>query len=178
MKTLLILFSSLVLAVASHAQGTINFDNIGVGAPIYCSIVNAGFGVLPGAQAGLYVQGAGSTFSLVPGSVTTFLGNTDPLAQYLSAITVAVPSVAPGAAGTFEVRVWAGGSATWEDAITSGSKSGRSNPFTITTGGAGQPPSLPADLVGLGSFDACFPEPSTSAFGILGASLLLFVRRK
>jgi uncharacterized protein (TIGR03382 family) len=179
-RKLLRAITLLAVEIGTYGQGTINFDNIGVGPPIYDNYsTTVGAGVNPGAKAGLYVQGAGATFTLVPGSVTTFLGSADPQAQYLNAITVIVPSVAPGSAGTFEVRAWVGNSATWEDAFAAGAKQGRSFPISVTTGGAGSPPSLPADLVGLQSFAVTpFPEPSTIAFGVLGGLALLLRRRK
>jgi hypothetical protein len=177
MKKLLVALAAVLVSVATYAQGTVNFDNIGVGAPIYDVGGTVGAGVNSGAKAGLYVQGAGAGFTLVPGSVTTFLGSTDPQAQYLNGITVTVPTIAPGTAGTFEVRAWVGNNATWEDALANGAKQGRSASFQVTTGGAGSPPTLPADLTGLTTF-SLVPEPSTIAFGVIGGLALLLRRRK
>jgi len=126
-------------------------------------------------QAGLYVDSGGGNFTLVPNSTTTFLGNSGAQAQFLTGITVTVPSVAPGANGTFQVRAWSGGS-SYETALVS---KGASATFTTATGGAGVPPSLPTDLVGLTSFNVLpVPEPSTIAFGVIGGLALLLRRRK
>jgi hypothetical protein len=61
--------------------------------------------------------------------------------------------------------------------VAGGFKAGKSTAITVTTGGAGSPPSLPANLVGLTSF-SLVPEPSTYALLALGAAALFLRRRK
>jgi hypothetical protein len=60
-----------------------------------------------------------------------------------------VTNVAPASIAFCEVRFWdARTGATWNQATVRG----QSSTFQVTTGGAGSPPSLPADLTGLTSF--------------------------
>ncbi|MCL4177877.1 MAG: hypothetical protein KJ072_09045 [Verrucomicrobia bacterium] len=63
-----------------------------------------------------------------------------------------VASVAPGGPAVVEIRMWnASGGATYEEALANGGAHGTSAPFQVPTGGAGDPPSLPAGLTGLTS---------------------------
>lgn len=89
-----------------------------------------------------------------------------------------VGNVAPGQAATIVVRAWeAAGGTSFDAAKAAGAKWGESTPFTVTTGGFGSPPSLPAPLAGLTSF-SLVPEPSTYALLALGAAALFLRRRK
>jgi hypothetical protein len=70
-----------------------------------------------------------------------------------SSAVVYVPSVAPGATAFVQVRVWEVAlGATYEEARASGGRIGKSIVMALVTGGAGTPPSLPANLVGLTPF--------------------------
>jgi hypothetical protein len=90
----------------------------------------------------------------------------------------AIGTVAPGAVATVEVRAWeAAGGTSYDAALAGGFKTGASAQIAVTTGGAGSPPSLPANLVGLTSF-SLVPEPSTYALLALGAAALFLRRRK
>jgi len=170
MKKLLVAVAAVLASVAIHAQGTVNFDNLGLGAPIL-DFDGTGPGTKADAHAALFMNG-----TMVPGSMTSFFGNTDPAAQYLSALVVAIPGVTPGSAATLQVGAWTGGSSY--DAANLLSK-GLSTAFTVNTGGAGDPPSLPTDLTGFTGLTLVqVPEPSTIAFGLLGAGALLLRRRK
>jgi len=174
MKKLLVALAAVLVTAATYGQGTVNFDNIGVNAPIWApgGTRTIGAGTLPNAAAGLYVDSGGGNYTLVPGSTTTFFANSGAGAGYLNALTVTVPNVVAGQPGTFEVRAWSG-TAGYDAATIRGS----STPITITTGGAGSPPGLPADLTGLQAF-TLVPEPSTIAFGVIGGLALLLRRRK
>jgi hypothetical protein len=181
MKKLLVALAAVLVTAATYGQGTVNFDNVGINAPIFAAggtAAGTGAGTLAGAQAGLYVSSDGTangTFTLVPGSVTTFFGNSGVAAQFLNALTVSVPSVVPGTAGMFKIGAWVGGS----DFATATSQHGFSNPVTVTTGGNGTPPALPGDLNGITQFELVpVPEPSTIAFGVIGGLALLLRRRK
>lgn len=89
---------------------------------------------------------------------------------------VVVEAFPPGDSVVAQVRYWDTQSgAEWASAAIRG----ESNLISITLGGAGNPPSLPTDLVGLQA-TALVPEPSTFALGMLavGAGLLARYRRK
>lgn len=176
MKKLLTVAALLVVAYASQAQGTVNFNNRVSGvvdAPVFD--VN-GTTKLEGAafQAGLY-EGNNLVGAAVPFRTGAGAGYWNPVGG-----ADRTTSVAPGAAVTLTVKAWeASGGATYAAAVAAGAKAGSSEAFTVTTGGAGSPPSLPANLVGLKSFSLTqVPEPTTLALGALGAAALLFRRRK
>jgi len=94
----------------------------------------------------------------------------------------------PSQRGTFQLRVWnnkGGTITTWDQAVTAwragNTEIGWSPLFTVQSslGGFGTPPSTPANLVGLQSFQLfAVPEPSTIALGILGAGCLFLLRRR
>jgi hypothetical protein len=167
MKKIFCAFGLLALtSFSSFAQGTVNFDNLGTGQPIYLYPGGAGAGTGPSARAALFMNGV-----LIPDSITTFFSTTDPGAMYLSSIVVAIPGVTPGASATLQAGAWIGGP-TFDDAIARGF----SEPFSVVTGGAGEPPTLPGDTT-FKSFSIVVPEPSSIALGLLGACALLFSRR-
>jgi hypothetical protein len=140
MKRLFLVVTSLLAlnAFAALAQGTINFNNrvpsAGLDARFY-----GGGGGLPGPYwlAQLYVDGS-SVGSPVP--FRTGAG-----AGYFSGGIVAVPGHGGGTTVAVEVRVWK--CATSFEGACGGR--GRSAPITVTLGGAGEPPSTPANLIGL-----------------------------
>jgi hypothetical protein len=178
MKKLLLAFVFVLSASSVHAQGTVNFDNLSLGQPILAvdGSTVTGPGAYPDSGAGLYLV-QGSTYTLIPGSTTTFFGTSGEASKYVSALTVTIPNVAPGATAALSVGAWIGGS-SYDNATGA---HGRSAPFVVVTGGAGSPPSLPADMTGFTSFSMSlspFPEPSTIAFAVTGGLALLLCRRK
>jgi hypothetical protein len=176
MKKLLLAFVFGLSASSVHAQGTVNFDNLSLGQPILAvdGSTVTGPGAYPNSGAGLYLV-QGSTYTLIPGSTTTFFGTSGEAAKYVSALTVIIPSVAPGAVANLAVGAWIGGS-SYDTAMLA---HGYSTPFSLVTGGAGSPPSLPADMIGFTSFSMTpFPEPSTIALAVTGGLALLLRRRK
>lgn len=72
-----------------------------------------------------------------------------------------IPTVAPGQPAVVQARAWeTAAGPELHLAMANGSLVGFSNPVTVNTGGAGAPPSLPAALTGLQSFqlsDASIP---------------------
>jgi sulfur relay (sulfurtransferase) DsrF/TusC family protein len=101
-------------------------------------------------QAQLY---AGPTVEeLMPvGTPRPFLS--DFLAGYWSAQSVVLPNVGPGQAAFVQVKAWDGTSGTsYEQALAANGKTGASALLQVQAGGEGEPPSFPADLVGLQSF--------------------------
>lgn len=182
MKKIATLVVSLLAAVGTYAQGTVNFANAGAGfnAPVHLDTL-AGTLVGTGYMAQLVLDTGGGSFTAV-GSAANFIGAAAP--GYFNGGVVTVAQVAPGANGTFAAFAWdsstgvttyAAALAAWQTGLIHGGYSGS---VTIATGGAGTPPSAPAGLTGLQPWAVTVPEPSTIALGILGAAGLLLRRRK
>jgi hypothetical protein len=152
-------------AFNAYAQGTIAFGNRVTGvldAPVFDV---GGTVKLEGpAMAQLYL---GATPVGAPVAFRTGAG-----AGYWPTTSVTLPGVAAGAVAQVQVKAWKD-AASFEAAAIKG----ESGVLSITTGGAGSPPTLPANLVGLTSF-TLVPEPSMIALGLLGAAGLMLRRRK
>jgi hypothetical protein len=176
MKKLLVTLVAVLASATAFGQGTINFNNLvsaaGINAPVFKPDGTTGAGAGAGANAQLFLLAGGVYTALTP--ATTFRTSpAGPAQGYVvaPATAVTVPGVAGGAQATVVLRAWEG-AGTYDAAAIRG----ESSPITITLGGAGAPPSLPANLVGLTSF-SMVPEPSTLALGLLGAAALLYRRR-
>jgi hypothetical protein len=177
MKKLLVTLAAVLVSASTFGQGTINFNNLvssaGIDAPVYKpdGVTGAGAGTQANAQLFLVT---GTTFTaLTP--ATTFRATPAGAAQrYVTPpAPVVVPNIAGGSQATVVLRAWEG--ASYDTATVRG----QSNPITITLGGGGSPPAVPANLVGLTTFNmTAIPEPSTMALGLLGAAALLYRRRK
>jgi hypothetical protein len=175
MKKLLLTAAVMMVAVAVHGQGQVNFSNRGTGvdAPIF----NVdGTTRLSGAtfQAQLYggPQGTAAASLTAAGAATGF--QTGTLAGYFFGGTArSITGVAGGSVATLQVRVWDSTTgATWETATTRSSINDGIVSITL-----GTPPNTPPNLTGLASF-SLVPEPSTIALGIFGAAALLLARRR
>ncbi len=173
MKKILLIAAAMVMAAGAYAQGTLNFSNrvtaSGIDAPIFAP---DGTTKLAGSQykAVLFVNGSTTPVAGVAADFRTGAG-----AGYFIGQTVTLTGVAAGS--SVSVIVGAFDSSTGADYASAKIK-GQSGAINVTTGGAGAPPSLPADLVGLKSFNVQVPEPTTIALGVLGAAALLLRRRK
>lgn len=177
MKKLLIALAAVIVTVATHAQGTVVFNNrisaLGLDAPITRSDTGAGLG--PTYSAGLYFNG-----TLVPGSTTTFRDGASnaALAKYINGLTVTIPGTTIEQANvTVQMRAWLTSAGSFEAAAAT--QRGSSGDLVIAQLGGGANPNvannLPASFTG---FVVQVPEPSTIALGVLGAAALLFRRRK
>ena len=169
MKRILICVAVALAAVTAYAQGSVNFVNRVAGsvdAPVFDVGGTTKFAG-PNAFAQLYAGPLPTSLAPV-GDPIAFRTGTG--AGYWPSQERSIPTVAPGATAFIQVL-------TWKDASTYESASIRcaSCIFSVVTGGAGSPPSLPADLVGLAF--CCVPEPSTLVLGLLGAGFLLLRRR-
>jgi len=186
MKKALMILSSMLVAVGAFAQGTVNFAARVTGvydAPVFLDTVggpNKASGAAYMAQ--LYAGPSASALAAI-GSPVPFLTGTG--AGYWRSAALAIPSVAPGATASVQIRAWAASAgATYEAALAANGGTGQSTVLNgIVTGGAGSPPSLPTDLAGLTSFAIAggtpvVPEPSVLALGALGGLALLIRRRK
>ena len=151
MRVLVILFLLISFLSSSLAQGTIQLSNIGK-APV---IVDGA-----PASAGTVVQYATGPGSHV-GAPASILG-----AGYFSAGSTTLE----GLTGTVSLHLAVQYDGMW----------GYTDPFEITLGGAGTPPSPPAALPSSfeGRVGPNMPEPSTYAMGVLGAGLFAIMARR
>jgi hypothetical protein len=192
MKKLLVIGGLVTGALAAHAQGTVRFANVGglIPAGQAGPITFAG-DFRPGSPLGGGGPAAGAAFvaQLQVNSAGTWadLGTASPFrtgaaAGYWTAADVTVPGVAGGATATLRVAAWAADlGSSFSAAMASGLGGvGTSFDMAVVLGGAGDPPTLPAQLTSLVPFGIApigIPEPSSAALGFLGAGLLM-IRRK
>lgn len=179
MKKLIASLACVLATFTALAQGTINFNNFvgSIDAPVF----NVdGVTRLAGNAFMAQLWAGPAAGSLAPiGAALPFFSLASGGAGYIDsnagATDRSIGTVAPGAIAFVQVRAWS--VATGADWNSAGIR-GQSSTLQITTGGAGNPPSLPADLTGLTSFNLVVPEPSTIVLGLLGAGALLLRRRK
>ena len=181
MKKLIAIAAVVAATIAAQAQGTVNFANRVTASGIDAKVLGTDGAALSGAgfMAQLYAGASASSLAAV-GSPVPF--RTGAAAGYVASSTLTVAGIAGGANASVAMRAWdASTGATYEAATVKGS----SAVLSIVLGGAGSPPSLPADLTGLTGFSLSgsapggnVPEPSTIALGILGAGALFLRRRK
>lgn len=179
MKTITCSLFLLLTTLSASAQGTINFNNrvtvAGIDAPITFPL------------GGVRLRGPdflGQLFVLDPGSDSYEpVGGPTPfqshplLAGYINGGNTIVPFIAPGNDATVVLRAWnAAAGSIWSEVLGSPNGIyGQTAPITITLGGAGAPPSLPANLVGLDGH--LIPEPTTVALIVLGLGMLRLKQR-
>lgn len=145
------------LEVRDLGRGTVNFANrvlvIGLDAPVFDT---DGATRLSGANFRAQLWGGPDAEHLLPaGEPAVFPGAPGPSAGYWTAPDRVrfLPNVAAGELATVQVRVWdADRGESFDAAVAAGARYGMSELFAVRTGGAGEPPGLPADLVGLTSF--------------------------
>jgi len=175
----------MLVAVGAFAQGTVNFAAKVTGvydAPVFIDSVTTGARASTGYLAQLYAGPVGGTLAPIGTAPVPFLTGTG--AGYWRSASLAIGTVAPGATASVQIRAWASAAgASYEAALAAKGATGQSAILSVVTGGAGSPPSLPADLAGLASFaitggGPIVPEPSVLALGALGGLALLIRRRK
>ena len=182
MKKLLVLSAFAMSGLVAFAQGTINFNNRVPGSGVNAPVQNGSGVLLSGTQFQAQLMAGLDAGSLIAvGTPLSF--KTGSLAGYFGITTaVVVPSVAPGGIAVAQIRAWnTQAGATYSDAVTTGWGYGASKIFDVKTGGDGSPPSVPGDMINLGTSGwslSVVPEPSVMALGLLGAVGLLIRRRK
>jgi hypothetical protein len=173
MKKVIIAVASMLVAVSSYAQGTLVFNNRIVGS-VDAKVTYQGVGVGAGYTAELLAgPNANQLTALTP--TATFRTSPDAALGYINAPANAlqVPTVAPGGTATVVMR------ALNKETYDASDIRGTYQPIQVDLGGAGNPPSLHANLVGLQTFSlALIPEPYTIALAVLGAEALFLRRRK
>jgi hypothetical protein len=127
----LLLTWGLVLArpgIAAETPGTITF-NTRVSGVVDAKVSRPdGSGAGAGVQAQLFLAGPdGSLIGLTP--ATTFRMDSDATSYYVTPVTVAVPSAAPGQQVTLRMRAWAGTS------FENSTLRGESAAFSVVLGG-------------------------------------------
>jgi hypothetical protein len=175
----LIAAATLILGMAvGYAQGQVNFNNKVAASGINARVLDAaGNGASTGFAAGLAVD-SGGTLTYIPGSATTFRTTPAAATGYIVPLVVTVPGHDISTSVTLRMFAYSG--AATDPAAGAALASGALpflmfNPVTVTLGGG---TILPPDLVGLQQPCVFCPEPSTIAFGLLGAAVLLIRRRK
>jgi len=190
MKKLLVTLAAVLVSVSTFAQGTIQFTTLnsgrGVNAPTYApgqmASNGAGAGTLGTVNAQLFlVTGSGASATYTPLTPATTFNTANPTAaRYVLVPTsnVTVDNAAAGSTVNVVLRAWMGGT-SYETATQFRGQSPA--PVAVTLGGTppGGAPLQPGALAGLQGFElSIVPEPSTLAFGLLGAAALLYRRRK
>lgn len=179
MRKLVIALAATFVAIATYAQGSFVFDNL-----VIDYKVQRPDGTPPGATLKAEVLLVNADNSLTSLSTTPFYGTDVPLAARFYNIApdnaVVVSSVAPG--GTANLRFRAYDGSTYANSTIFGETSfvqGLGG-GTITPPNLGTPDTNPitASLLAGKTLTLTVPEPTTLAFGALGAAALLFRRRK
>ncbi|HEX7859687.1 MAG TPA: PEP-CTERM sorting domain-containing protein [Verrucomicrobiae bacterium] len=181
MKGILVTISTLLVSFSALAQGTIQFSTFnsarGVNAPVFYADGRGIGEAYPGITAQLFLVGAGGALTaLTP--ATTFNTGTTAANRYVVIPTsnVIVPGVPAGGSANIVMRVFNG--PTFETSNTRG----QTAPVLVNnlggTPSGGGAPLQPAVLAGLQGIEIGVPEPSTLAFGLLGAAAFLLRRRR
>jgi hypothetical protein len=175
----LIATATLILGMGlSYGQGQVNFNNKVSASGVNARVLDGtgGGATSPPYAAGLAVDASG-TLTYIPGSATTFRSTPAAAAGYIVPLVVTVPGHDISTSVTLRMFVYVGAATDPAAAAALGDpfNVGTSNPVTVTLGGG---TILPPDLVGLQLPCILCPEPSTIAFGLLGAAVLLIRRRK
>ena len=177
MNKIVLILTLAFASLATHAQGTIFFNNrTSAGdVPIFAPGGVSGAGSLGTVNAQLFLQpaGGGALVPLTP--ATTFRNNSPAASFFVNPLDVTVPGFAPGTSATVIFRAWQGAD------YASATVRGESAPLLIAALGGVNPQTgaiVPTpDLAGLVGFTLILPEPSTIALGVLGAVALLYRRK-
>lgn len=180
MKKLLAVAACVLAVMSAYAQGTVNFNNRVVGsldAPVFDvggqSRLDGTSATAPTAWAQLYAGPSADALAPIGAAVGFRTGSGIGYWNPAPDSTRTILTVAPGATAFVQVKAWKGAAnSTYDSAV----ERGVSPIFNVATGGAGAPPSLPGNMVGLTSF-SLVPEPSLLALGAIGAAALLLRRR-
>lgn len=172
-------FGAVVGCATVAAQGTVNFSNRVTTAsppldqPLYCLGVKLSG---PAYVAQLLVGRPGH--SLTPVGVASLFRTGAGAGYWVSNPSLVVPNLPGGTVVVASVAIWdSRGGATYDEAVASGVRVGRSDPFEMRLGGDGVPPSLPAAMNGFRSFDLCIPEPGSPWLLALGLFAVAQFRR-
>ncbi|MBI3417784.1 MAG: hypothetical protein HY043_21035 [Verrucomicrobia bacterium] len=134
--------------------GTINFNNHVIAANIDAPVFDVdGVTRLAGEAflSQLYAGTSGDNLKPVGTSVPFRTGIAS--GYVVPASSLVIPTILPGTPANVQLRAWAAADgATYDLAKSANGRIGASTVIRVITGGAGTPPKLPADLIGLKSF--------------------------
>src|SRR5437899_6000101 len=179
-KLIVTTLATAVVAMGAYAQGTISFKNINgspaINAPVFLSDGTTKLG-------GTYTAGimAGTTaanMAIVPGVSALFNSG------LFAGGAVSLPGIPGGSTAFLQVVAFATSSGSYAAAQAANIQDtwGHSGTFSVVTGdNSASPPTTPAFLVRLTSFNlnTAVPEPSSLALASLcAAALMIFRRRK
>lgn len=134
--------------------GTVGFNNRIVGTVDARVLLPDGTGAGAGWTAELLAGPEGGTLTPVS-PTTTFRTSSAAAMGYVDPIDVGVPNVLPGGRAVIVMRAFNGSS------YETSTLRGQSKPISVTLGGAGSPPSLPATLAGMEGFTVGQSQTST-----------------
>ena len=185
-------------AVSASNKGPISYDGSG---PVPAGPVN-GAGIIeiaPGSEYG-GIHAKAALYGGAPGTAPSEMAILVPAVGFKSGTsagyvdvgtfgTRTVQGIPGGSPADFVIKAWdvgAEGYDTYEAAVQAVFTSGRLGYFGSSIiyhvpalGGAGSPPSSPANLPGLTAFMISVPEPSMIGLGLLGvAAGIVFLRRR
>jgi hypothetical protein len=181
-KAILAIVSVIVSAGLMAQDGTINNSSTpssigGANEPITLADGTALAGDMGMVQ--LYVGADLSSVAPVGAPIGFLAGGGAGFFRDAATLVVGLPA---GSDAVILPRAWEGQAASYEAALAAGAATGEGVSFTITLGGAGSPPSLPANLVGFTGFalsgTPVIPEPTTLALAFMGIGALLLRRRR
>jgi hypothetical protein len=199
LKKQLLVATGFLAGFQLHGQGTVNFSNVGLNAPVIDALTCAPAVGGTTFSVALYwapVDPLNPTVQPFPWAFTaqgptTHVGILIPLTgQYLPGLyaagTVFIPGIKPpGSMGWFQVKVWQSAYGnTFEQAVANpGAEFGLSNIILIPTGDpTAIPPTPQTQLTGISpiliplpiGFPPCVPEPSALVLAFCGTAILLF----
>jgi hypothetical protein len=180
MKKLVIAAVALMVSIAAtYAQGQVNFNNKVAATGVNARVLDAlGNGAGADYAAGLAIS-SGGALTYVPGSAATFRTTPAAATGYINPLVVTVPGHDISSSVSLVMFGFKGAASDAAAAAALGGNQainfGKSGEVSVTLGGG---TILPPDMVGLQGFTIAAPEPSTIAFGLLGAAALLIRRRK
>jgi len=175
MKKTLATIAALMVTMATYGQGTIIFSTR-VGTDVDAPVARPdGTGAGAGFTAQLFIVNGTSLTAVTP---TTPFRTASPAASFYNVDPGAFAIANTTGGQTVTLRMYAFNGSAYNSADTT--IVGNSNDISVTLGGGGSPPGVPAELIGLKGFTMhnTVPEPSTIALGVLGLGALLIRRKK
>ncbi|HEU5122630.1 MAG TPA: PEP-CTERM sorting domain-containing protein [Verrucomicrobiae bacterium] len=172
------------MVASTYGQGQVNFVNYTFGTEglitSYVTIEGSNAKIGSDFYANLlYSLNGGSTFTLVPGSLTSFFGTTGEDATSPGLFSGGTLTIADYVSGPISFIVQAFNGADYASSLAKGQSAVFTLPQLATAANQLPIPDIMNNGAGLQSFTVVVPEPSTFALAGLGsAALLMFRRRK